>query len=179
MKLWRLSKGVFERPTSNGSESFSLIVCLDDTKFVLFIVFTLIETIWPKMWSKSLSKNAKSPLPVDVCHLKTSLLKKPWCGLSVSLVLINQYRPFNSQWLQNKLQPRWEWMRTSLDAFYHIKRVSSLPQGRGEYGRTFMNALSRKDRKILVEDSKKILEGQRPVRVLLWRLQGIWKTEII
>ena len=45
MKLWRLSKGVFERPTSNGSESFSLIVCLDDTKFVLFIVFTLIETI--------------------------------------------------------------------------------------------------------------------------------------
>lgn len=59
MKLWRLSKGVFERPTSNGSESFSLIVCLDDTKFVLFIVFTLIETIWPKMWAKLLSKNAK------------------------------------------------------------------------------------------------------------------------
>ena len=56
-------------------------------------------------------------------------------------------------------------MRTSLDAFYHIKRVSFLPQGRGEYGRTFMNALSRKDRKILVEDSKKILEGQRPIRV--------------
>ena len=59
MKLWRLSKGVFERPTSNGSESFSLIVCLDDTKFVLFIVFTLIETIWPKMWAKLLSKNAE------------------------------------------------------------------------------------------------------------------------
>ena len=59
MKLWRLSKGVFERPTSNGSEYFSLIVCLDDAKFVLFSVFTLIETIWPKMWSKPLSKNAK------------------------------------------------------------------------------------------------------------------------
>ena len=97
MKLWRLSKGVFERPTSNESEAFSLIVCLDDAKFVLFIVFTLIETIWPKMWAKPLSKNAKSPLPVDVCHLKTSLLKKPWRGLSVSLVLINQYRLFNSQ----------------------------------------------------------------------------------
>ena len=59
MKLWRLSKGVFERPTSNESESFSLIVCLDDTKFVFFSVFTLIETIWPKMWAKRLPKNAK------------------------------------------------------------------------------------------------------------------------
>ena len=165
MKLWRLSKGVFERPTSNGSESFSLIVCLDDTKFVLFSVFTLIETIWPKMWAEPLSKNAKSPLPVDVCHLKTSLLKKPWCGLSVSLVLINQYRLFNSQWPQNKQQPRWGWVRTSLYAFYHIKRVPFLPQGRGEYGRTFMNAWSRKDRKILVENSKKILEGSRPIGV--------------
>ena len=58
MKLWCLSKGVFERPTSNGSEYFSLIVCLDDTKFVLFIVFTIIETIWPKMWAKLLAKNA-------------------------------------------------------------------------------------------------------------------------
>ena len=59
MKLWRLSKDVFERRTSNGSESFSLIVCLDDTKFVLFRVFTLIETICPKMWAKPLPKNAK------------------------------------------------------------------------------------------------------------------------
>ena len=150
---------------ANESEAFSLIVCLDDTKFVFFSVFTLIETIWPKMWAKTLSKNAKSPLPVDVCHLKTSLLKKPWSGLSVSLVLINQYRLFNSQWPQNKRQPRWEWMRTSLDAFYHIKRVSFLPQGRRENGRTFMNAWSRKDGKILVENCKKILEGQRPIRV--------------
>ena len=97
MKLWRLSKGVFERRTSKGSEAFSPIVCLDGTKFVLLSVFTLIETIWPKMWAKPLSKNAKSPLPVDVCHLKTSLLKKPWSGLSVSLVLINQFRLLNSQ----------------------------------------------------------------------------------
>ena len=59
MKLWRLSKDVFKRRTSNGSESFPLIVCLDDTKFVLFRVFTLIETICPKMWAKPLPKNAK------------------------------------------------------------------------------------------------------------------------
>ena len=56
-------------------------------------------------------------------------------------------------------------MRTSLDAFYHIKHVSPLPQGRGENGCTFMNAWSRKDRKILEENSKRILEGQRPIRV--------------
>ena len=56
-------------------------------------------------------------------------------------------------------------MKTSLDAFYHIKHVSPLPQGRGENGCTFMNAWSRKDRKILEENSKKILEGQRPIRV--------------
>ena len=61
MKLWLLSKGVFERRTFKGSESFSLIVCLDDAKFVLFSVVSLIETIWPKMWAKPLPKNAKRP----------------------------------------------------------------------------------------------------------------------
>ena len=29
------------------------------------------------MWAKPLPKNAKSPLPVDVCRSKTSLLKFP------------------------------------------------------------------------------------------------------
>ena len=32
-----LSKGVFERRTSTGSEVFSLIVCLEATKFVLVV----------------------------------------------------------------------------------------------------------------------------------------------
>ena len=40
-----LSKGVFERRTSTGSEAFSLLICLDDRKFVLYSFFTLIETI--------------------------------------------------------------------------------------------------------------------------------------
>ena len=41
------------------------------------LFFTLIETIYPKIGAKSLSKNAKSPLPVKVRYSKTSLLQLP------------------------------------------------------------------------------------------------------
>ena len=68
---------VHERRTSTGSEAFSLIVCLDATKFVLGNVFILVEAIWPKIWTKSLPKNEKVPLTVDVRRSKTSLLKLP------------------------------------------------------------------------------------------------------
>ena len=61
---------VFERRTSTGSEPFSLLICLDATIFVLLSVLTLIETICPKICSKSGFKSAKSPLPVDVASLK-------------------------------------------------------------------------------------------------------------
>ena len=54
-----LSKGVFERRTSTGSEVFSLIVCLDATKFVLVSVVILVETIWLKIWAKSLPQERK------------------------------------------------------------------------------------------------------------------------
>ena len=40
-----LSKGVFERRTSTGSEAFSLLTCLDDTTFVFLSFFTVIEAI--------------------------------------------------------------------------------------------------------------------------------------
>ena len=40
-----LSKGVFERRTSTGSEVFSLLTCLDDIKFVFLSFFTVIEAI--------------------------------------------------------------------------------------------------------------------------------------
>ena len=40
-----LSKGVFERRTSTGSELFSLLTCLDDIKFVFLSFFTVIEAI--------------------------------------------------------------------------------------------------------------------------------------
>ena len=49
----------------------SSLICLNATKFVIVSVFTLLETICPKMWAKGLSSNAGSPLPVDVFRSKT------------------------------------------------------------------------------------------------------------
>ena len=72
-----LSKGVFERRTSTGSEVFSLLTCLDDIKFVFLSFFTVIEAIWLKICAKPPSKNQKRPLPVDVRRSKTLLLKLP------------------------------------------------------------------------------------------------------
>ena len=66
---------MFERPTSTRGEPFSHLICLGANKFVLLSVFTLKETICPKIWSKRRLKSAKGPLPVDVRRLKTSLLK--------------------------------------------------------------------------------------------------------
>ena len=60
---------------SIGSERFSLLICLDATKFVLLSVFTLIETICPKIYSKSRLRGAKKKqLPVDVPHFEKLLL---------------------------------------------------------------------------------------------------------
>ena len=56
---------------------FLLLICLDGTKFVFLSNFSLIETICPKIWSKSRPKIAKIPLPVEVRRSKTSLLKLP------------------------------------------------------------------------------------------------------
>ena len=59
-------------------EHFSLLICLDTTKFVLVGgSFTLKETICSRMWAKPLPKNVKNPLPVDVHRTKASLLKLP------------------------------------------------------------------------------------------------------
>ena len=44
-EIGNLSKGVFERRTSTGSEDFFLLICLDAIKFLLFSCFTLVETI--------------------------------------------------------------------------------------------------------------------------------------
>ena len=40
-----LSKGVFERRTSTGSEPFSLLTWLDDIQFAFLSFFTVIEAI--------------------------------------------------------------------------------------------------------------------------------------
>ena len=61
-----LSKDVFERRTSSRSETFSLFICVDANKVVLLSFFSLIRTIYPRVSTKPLPNDAKSPLPVDV-----------------------------------------------------------------------------------------------------------------
>ena len=75
--LGNLSKDVFERRTSTGSEAFSLFICLDAIKVSLSTFFSLLKTIYPRVLTKPLPSDAKSPLPVDVRRLKTLLLKVP------------------------------------------------------------------------------------------------------
>ena len=66
-----LTKGVFERCTPTGKETFSLLICLEATTCGTLNVSTLLEAIWWKVWARALLSNAKSPLPVDVRRLKT------------------------------------------------------------------------------------------------------------
>ena len=61
--------------SSTGSKALSLLICYDASKFVLVSVYSLIKTIWPKLWAKSLPKNENSPLPFDERRSKTSLFK--------------------------------------------------------------------------------------------------------
>ena len=77
MIIGNLSKDVFERRTSTGSEVFSLLICLDANKFVLLSFSSLIKTIYPRFSTEPLPNDAKSPLPVDVRRSKTLLLKLP------------------------------------------------------------------------------------------------------
>ena len=62
-----------KRCTSTGSEAFSLFICLDANKFVLLSFFSLIKTIYPRVWTKPLPSDSKSPLPVDVRRSNTFL----------------------------------------------------------------------------------------------------------
>ena len=72
-----LSKGVFERRTATGNETFSVFTRLGATTFVKQCVFTLIETIYLKIRAHPLCKNEKRPLPVAARRSKTPLLKLP------------------------------------------------------------------------------------------------------
>ena len=76
-KVGSLRKDAFERRTLTGSEAFSLFICLDVNKFVLLSFFSLIKTIYPRVSTKPLPNDAKSPLPVDVRRSKTLLIKLP------------------------------------------------------------------------------------------------------
>ena len=75
--IGNLSKDVFERRTSTGSDLFSIFTCLDTNKFVLLSFSSLIETIYRKVLTEPLPNDEKSPLPVDVRRSKTLLLKLP------------------------------------------------------------------------------------------------------
>ena len=75
--LGSLSKDVFERRVSIGNEAFSIFICLDANKFVLPSLFCLVKTIYPRVSTKPLPNDAKSPLSVDFRRSKTHLLKLP------------------------------------------------------------------------------------------------------
>ena len=66
-----LSKDVFERHKLTGSEAISPSIRLDATKFVSSVC-TVIEDICRTFGAKTLPRNAKSPLPVNVPELVTS-----------------------------------------------------------------------------------------------------------
>jgi len=86
-----LSKDVFERRTSTGSEAFSLFICLDANKLVLLSLFSLLKTIYPRVSTKPLPNDAKSPLPVDVRRSKTLLLKLPNAVVSCTFVIASHH----------------------------------------------------------------------------------------
>ena len=105
-----LSKDVFERHTSTGSEALSFFknikICLDVTKFVLLGSFTLTETICSKMQAKPLPKNEKNTLPVDMRQLNTSLIKLPITagpGSGFSLhICIRLCSGYSGPWMSKK-----------------------------------------------------------------------------
>ena len=72
--LGSLSKDVFERPTSTGSEAFLLFICVNAKKFAFLSFFSLIKTFYPRVSTKPLPSDTKSPLPVAVRRSKTLLL---------------------------------------------------------------------------------------------------------
>ena len=73
-----LSKDVFWATHVNRKWGLlPIYICLDSNKFVLLSFFSLIKRIYPRVWTKPLPSDAKSPLPVDVRRPKTLLLKLP------------------------------------------------------------------------------------------------------
>ena len=55
--------------------SHYIYICLNANKFVSLSFFSLIKRIYPRVSTKPLPNDAKSPLPVDVRRSKTLLLK--------------------------------------------------------------------------------------------------------
>ena len=75
LKKWIRAYSIsFSSSTGSKLAPFSFN-CHDASKFVLVSVYSLIKTIWPKLWAKLRPKNENSPLLVDVHRSKTSLFK--------------------------------------------------------------------------------------------------------
>ena len=74
---WELKQRRFWATHVNRKWAFSLFICLDAKKFVLLSFFSIIKAIYPRISTKPLPNDAKSPLPVDVRLSKTLLLKPP------------------------------------------------------------------------------------------------------
>ena len=88
-----ITLGSSVKQTSTWSKAFYCLICLDATTFVLPGVFTLTETICPKLLAEALPMNEKHPLPVDMRHfLQTNVARlhipeeTSYVGLSLSLV---------------------------------------------------------------------------------------------
>ena len=60
-----------------GAYSNKYGIFLDTTTFVMRSAFVVLETTCPQIQAKSLPNFAKSPLPVDLCFSKPSMLKLP------------------------------------------------------------------------------------------------------
>ena len=69
------SSDVFEPRTSTGSWPFSILTCLDATKFVLLRVFTLIEAICANICLRSRLKSAK-------VHVRFKWVTQKRCSLN-------------------------------------------------------------------------------------------------
>ena len=94
-----LSKDVFERRKSTGSKAFTLFICLDANKFVLLSFFSLIKTIYLRIWTKPLRKNTKSPLPVDIRRLKT--LSSHLSDFS-EMIVLESFKYFQFYWTKTR-----------------------------------------------------------------------------
>ena len=90
-----ITLGSSVKQTSTWSKAFYCLIYLDATTFVLPSVFTLTETIYPKLLAEALPMNEKHPLPVYMRHFLQTIVARlhipeetSYVGLSLSLVQI-------------------------------------------------------------------------------------------
>ena len=90
--LMSLSKDVFGRGTSTGSESFSLLICLDANKFVFLRIFSLTESICLNIWSKSRPKIGKKSTSGWRASLKKIVFQTPyfWTPIRFGMVHVDK-----------------------------------------------------------------------------------------